>query len=87
MRHEVLNHNKKDVEVVVDETGTRQCSSKSARLLGIIVDTNLNFHAHINQLVKDVEYRLWLFRKVAKVADRIQVQWPIKMECIRIRSD
>ena len=25
--------------------------------------------------------------EVAKVADRIQVQWPIKMECIRIHSD
>ena len=67
---ELLNHNKREVEVVVDQVGNTQQSAKHARLLGMIVDCNLNFHLHIDQLVKDIEYRLWLFRKVAKIASR-----------------
>ena len=65
---QLLNHNRKVSKVVIDQAGNELESVKQAKLLGITVDSNLNFHAHIDQLVKDVEYRLWMFRKVAKVA-------------------
>ena len=66
---ELINHNGQDVEVIVSASGEVQKSAKSARLLGIIVDSNLNFHAHIDLMLKDIEYRMWLFRKVAKIAN------------------
>ena len=65
---ELLNHNGRDVEVETDDRGNKQKSSKHARLLGIIIDSNLNFQNHIELLVKDVEYRLWLFKKISKTA-------------------
>ena len=66
---ELINHNGRDTSVQVDHQGTSQSSVKSARLLGIIIDSNLNFHSHIDLFLSDLEYRMWCFKKVTKVAD------------------
>lgn len=65
---ELLTHAGGQAEVVVNEAGDVQQSSSSARLLGITIDSNLNFHKHIDLMLKDIEHRLWLFKKVTKVA-------------------
>ena len=65
---ELITHCGGEAKVIVNEHGDTQDSVKSARLLGIIIDSNLNFHDHIDLLIKDVEYRMWLFKRISKVA-------------------
>ena len=66
---ELITHAGGDARVVVNAAGDEQLASNSARLLGITVDHNLNFHQHIDKMIKDVEHRMWLFLKVSKVAN------------------
>ena len=66
---ELISHTGSPAEVKINALGDLQQSSASARLLGIIVDQNLNFHSHIEKLIREVEHRLWLFKKVSKVAN------------------
>ena len=66
---ELLSHSVGGTKVKINESGDTQDSVKSARLLGIIVDDKLNFHDHIDQLLKDLDYRLWLYSKISGVAN------------------
>ena len=70
LKTELVNHNGRDAQVTVNQQGDVQQSAKTARLLGIIIDSNLNFHPHIDLLLKEMEYRMWQFRKISKIADR-----------------
>ena len=69
---ELINHNAKIVqtEVVVNHiTGEVKKSTNEAKMLGIFIDSELNFKRHIDSVVRDVEHNLILFRKVAKHAN------------------
>ena len=65
----LISHTCGEAEVVINPEGDVQKSSKSARLLGITVDSNLNFHQHIDLFLKDIEYRLWMFKKITSIAN------------------
>ena len=68
---EVINHNSKNtpVSVIVDpENGTEQESVRDARMLGVQVDTDLTFKRHIDNVIRDINTRLYYCAKVFKIA-------------------
>ena len=66
---ELLNHNGKVMSVTTNTAGEVLQSSDSAKMLGIWVDSNLNFHRHINQIISEVKYRLIVFRRIVSSAN------------------
>ena len=66
---ELLNHNNKASSVITNTQGDRLHSSDSVKMLGVWVDSSLNFHRHIEQIISDIKYRLIVFRKILRSAN------------------
>ena len=63
---EIINHDSKlnTVKIIIDEDGNQQTSVHHARMLGIQIDSNLDFKVHISNVVKDVKHRIAQFRRL-----------------------
>ena len=73
IKTEIINHDSRNSEitVVVDRrTNETKTSVNSARMLGVMVDPELNFKSHIDMLVKDVKIRIKQFHSLVRIAGR-----------------
>ena len=64
---QIIHHDGKStvVDLLVDaQNATYQSSVSHSRLLGIQIDTGLNFKAHINNLVRDVRNNIKMFKRL-----------------------
>ena len=82
---ELISHNTS--ETVMDiGGGVTLRSSKTAKMLGVMIDPQLNFHEHTDSLVKKIKTRLIIFRRLARVADlraRLIFGHGILLSCIQ----
>ena len=66
---QIINHDSKQniVTVITNlDTGSGQDSVQHAKMLGIQIDSNLDFKTHIDNLVKDVKLRIKQLNKLPK---------------------
>ena len=81
---ELVSHSKRDTKVDLGN-GTEMDSTESARMLGLQVDRELNFHVHISMLEKKIRTRMVIFRRIARVAGlkaRMMFGYGIMLSCI-----
>ena len=68
---EIINHNCKTSKLRIitnPATGETTESTYDARLLGIQVDNDLTFKRHIDTVLRDLDLRLKVFRRITKLA-------------------
>ena len=63
---ELVSHGLRETEV---DLGSSVLPSRSpVKLLGVLIDSSLNFHDHINGIIKKIKSRLVMFRKISRTA-------------------
>ena len=70
---EIVSHCSKIIpsSVIVDpKLKTVQKSVRHARLLGVQIDTDFSFETHIDNIIRDVKYKLRIFKKVQKTVNQ-----------------
>ena len=70
---EIVSHASKITpsKVIVEPSSNKvQSSSRSARLLGVMIDTDFSFDTHIENILRDAKNRLRVFDKVRNVVNQ-----------------
>ena len=70
---EIVSHCSKIIpssEIVDPKFKKVQKSVQNARLLGVQIDTDFSFETHIDNIIRDVKYKLRIFKKVQKTVNQ-----------------